>query len=125
MTTNFVNYIEALALKKLGFDEECFTYYHNSVEISFCKYLDRGNTTTNTKQNLYHTDCAAPLYSQAFKFFRYKYNLHIPIQKVIGNKGTTLEKISWTISGTPWELIDSHEEAELQSLKKLIELCKK
>ncbi len=66
----------------------------------------------------------APLYQQAFRWFREKYNLHIPIRKVVGNRGTESEITSWTIKGTPWKNLSSYEEAELESLRELIKIVK-
>lgn len=73
MTNNtkklFLPYKESLELKKLGFNEDCIAFYNNHVEPTFLHELDRGKTTKNSEQNLYHSDCTAPLFQQVFDWF--------------------------------------------------------
>ena len=59
MNKEFVPYEQALALKELGFDEPCFGYYDEG-----------GNLYTEMVEVL-----KAPLYQQAFRFFREKHNV--------------------------------------------------
>jgi hypothetical protein len=117
----FVPYHLALELKQLGFDESCFGYYlastlfisndivYNSTDIPVIK---------------------APLYQQAFRFFREKYNLRCQINYIGGlvNK-TTWWDISvighYNTDPEEWEMkYQPYEEAELACLKKLIEIAK-
>ena len=76
MEKEFVPYKEAVALKELGFDEECFGYYD----------IDKGYTNgyafcySDVKSQL-KNGCSAPLYQQAFRWFREKYNLKSWIQE--------------------------------------------
>ena len=60
MNKEFVPYEQALALKELGFNETCLGYYYN------------GQLTLNPDALM---DIDAPLYQQAFRWFREKYNL--------------------------------------------------
>ena len=60
MEKEFVTYEQALALKELGFDEPCFGYYDEG-----------GNLYTEMVEVL-----KAPLYQQAFRWFREKYGLY-------------------------------------------------
>jgi hypothetical protein len=126
MEKYFVPYEQALALKELGFDEPCTRYYWSdglyskSYNIPF---------NYNGKENY----ISVPTFSQAFRWFREKYNLH----SYITCSCTVNEILSydWIIhkvmnSGksrdenfiTDYE--QTFEEAELECLKKLIEIVK-
>jgi hypothetical protein len=117
MEKEFIPYEQALALKELGFDEPCFGWYSNMdgnvFRQGYCEtYLGIEN-------------CAkAPLYQQAFRWFRDKHNLYHQVHKGYGWEGTIRESnnkeyILWH-DGT----YNSYEEAELECLKKLIEIVK-
>jgi hypothetical protein len=118
MTTVFVPYEQALALKELGFDEPCFGWYSNMdgnvFRQGYCEtYLGIEN-------------CAkAPLYQQAFRWFREKYGLHYQIEYMDDylQYGYVITEISINT-----ELEEkykfTYEEAELECLKKLIEIVK-
>jgi len=121
----FVEYNEALALKELGFDEPCFDYYipnKNNDPISkiFDNYeLGKHNSNINT---IYKNGIVSrPLYQQVFRWFRNKYNLNAPItDNGLGQYDFRINHNSlW--SGRVW---DTYEEAELECLKKLIEIVK-
>lgn len=159
MHKEFIPYEEALALKKLGFDEPCITAYFNYnrkdnwngsgiADWDFIKLNEpkletiEGSNKTNSKLEIIDFDCnayiTAPLYQQAFRWFREKYNLIINIQTYVkGSWLLTVENIESTTdngvyNGKRWELdndenyVDpkSYEEAELLCLKKLIEIVK-
>jgi hypothetical protein len=112
----FIAYEQALELKELGFNEECAAHYLDvdDLELKWKIYRNLSFNTNNCLQ--------APLYQQAFRFFREKYEcsysigrtndvvIHIPIN----NYTTTfvLQKNK------------TYEEAELECLKKLIEIVK-
>ena len=100
MNKEFVPYEQALELKKLGFDEECLSYYFN-------KQLSFGSKTA------YGEVVEAPLYQQAFRWFREKYNLHFPI--AVSDGFWFFER--WRIG-----VYKTYEEAELACLTKLIEI---
>ena len=59
MVKDFCIYEQALALKELGFDEPCLMYYDYSWTL--------------VESGVY--ECKAPLYQQAFRWFREKHNL--------------------------------------------------
>ena len=68
MENLFVTYKQALELKKLGFDERCFTKYYESGKLAdSLSYLHHN----------YFGQVNAPLYQQAFKWFRDKHNLYM------------------------------------------------
>jgi|LakMenE18May11ns_1017448.scaffolds.fasta_scaffold9858431_3 hypothetical protein len=110
MNTNykkeFVPHKQALALKELGFDELCFGWYSND------------GTFYEGKMTIHQGLLLAPLYQQAFRWFREKYNIHIRIEKY--------DETKWWSNWGSWtsEVYDSYEKAELECLKKLIEIVK-
>jgi hypothetical protein len=109
MNKEFVPYEEALALKELGFDEPCFGYY-------LCKNSAFGvelELTTNWIDLLPYdsSSCKAPLYQQAFRWFREKYDL---VHRINRDGGYWICAIL--------DLYD--EEAELECLRKLIQIAK-
>jgi hypothetical protein len=135
MEKEFIPYKQALALKELGFDEPCFGYYlcRNSAYG-----IDDLFITTELFDLLPYdsSSCKAPTYSQAFRWFREKYNLrgfigfrpnvkqfdcHIYDMSLSGKeyvKQRTMEEFNKDPK------IGTYEEAELECLKKLIEIVK-
>ena len=112
MKTQFVPYEQALALKELGFDEECLSYYFN-------KQLSFGTRTS------YGEVIEVPLYQQAFKFFRDKYDLYYTIE---GSKKYGFAFFIYYENDDKGELkskeYSTYEEAEQECLIKLIEIVK-
>ena len=100
MEKEFVPYELAVKLKELGFDEECLSYYFN-------KQLSFGSKTS------YGEVVEAPLYQQAFRWFREKYKLHYPIAVSDG---------VWFYDKWSLGVYKTYEEAELACLIKLIEI---
>jgi len=119
MNKEFIPYKEALALKELGFNESCFGYYTDGELFTFQQ---------EDGASWLHGDTQAPLYQQAFRWFREKYRL---LHFITPN----LEKGGWNIQVIHYngykvlhennynELL--HEEAELACLRKLIEIVNK
>jgi hypothetical protein len=128
----FVPYEQSLELKKLGFDEPCFGYYYtlNGKDWKFAEkseyYRLDDEINIGGKFSL-----LAPLYSQAFRFFREKHNLfgcidlhtstpihwYIRIDDIIKNDyvyHSEDENLKY----------NTYEEAELECLKQLIEIVK-
>jgi hypothetical protein len=88
MNKEFIPYEQALALKELGFDEPCLGYFdiqYNGITQSSSGRLILGkdpDTLQCTKKMLYihgQLKILAPTYSQAFRWFREKYNLQVYI----------------------------------------------
>jgi hypothetical protein len=115
MEKEFVPYEQALALKELGFDEPCFGYYISVQVRNPFLVIEKVFDT----QGGYFT--FAPLYQQAFRWFRDKYGL---IGWVEG-KIMFMYRIESPIESdgqlncSPFR---TYEEAELECLKKLIEI---
>jgi hypothetical protein len=133
MEKEFLDYTEALALKELGFDEPCFKGYTEEYKtlISF------SNTHTNTsvKNTLPTKPFTAPLYQQAFRWFREKYDLWNCIQKYASSDSPTRcyyelkgDNINTDKDESPNSYMsgwfNSYKEAELACVKKLIEIVK-
>lgn len=72
ITKEFAPYELALELKQLGFDELCLGYY-----LASTLFISNDNVYNSTDIPV----IKAPLYSQAFRFFREKYDLHVQIRK--------------------------------------------
>jgi len=100
-----IPYEQALALKELGFDGRCFLDYDN-----------KGNITNKWSIAL----IPAPTFSQAFRWFREKFNYHHTIKqnkKYVGIAYSSI--VNFSI-----DEFNTYEEAELECLKKLIEIVK-
>jgi hypothetical protein len=119
MKKEFVLYEPALALKELGFDEPCFGLYAPPCKtISLHHY----GLLTAKEQIL------APLYQQAFRWFREKYKIHIVINlTIIDNWYFELYDLNDKRNAeikTNQNEFETYEKAELECLKKLIEIVK-
>lgn len=118
----FVPYQQALALKELGFDEPCFKKY-----IAGCLWSNPTTPETYQKIHPNSSDCSAPLYQQAFRWFREKYNLLGIVGYCDDNSGKFMSVIDKINSDIDYDMKgkDTYEEAELACLIKLIEIVKK
>ena len=127
MEKEFVPYELVVKLKALGFDEECFGYYHVNVGYTkgyaFC-YFDK------PKRFKDGFDLLAPTFSQAFRWFREK-NYYVTITPYINFKSKPFEIVIEFVHQTgSMDYIDfegesefdTYEEAELACLTKLIEI---
>jgi len=173
MSKEFIPYEEALALKELGFDEECLKSYHIVEKIRGQEYIELkeviydniielgvwyhvvvtydgssdisgvntyvngisqvqatlGNNLSATVLNLADLNiiCHAPLYQQAFRWFRQKHGLFSEIN--LTTKQEDVEEFQFFILNLNEPLFESddykkYEEAELACLKKLINIVK-
>ena len=124
MKNEFIPYEQALALKELGFDEECFGLYHNDKTFY--------PTQCKSHKQFYGQICSAPLYQQVFKFFRIRYNLYSYIEPVLVEQAKSKVKFDYVILEEDKEEeieyynkpFHTYEEAELACLNKLIEIVK-
>lgn len=126
----FVPYEESLELKELGFDEPCFgrwlvvtRFEIPTGEIKF--QLGAKYEKWSRYQYL------APTYRQAFKYLLKKYNIYGIVIPTITMHWTfkTMTVIEGMIEVPPYKHVDAYdyptqEEAELECLRKLIEIAK-
>jgi hypothetical protein len=124
----FVKYEEALALKKLGLDEDCFGYYHvNSgytKGYAFC-YFNKPETETCDSD----ISIPAPTFSQAFRWFRENYGLYSCIMYssdgiIKGGYSPMIDVMKPHKATLDLNTYDIYEEAELACLRRLIEIVK-
>jgi hypothetical protein len=113
MEKEFVDYETTLELKELGFDEPCFGHY---IEL---KNPQEGLLQIGLSDNFLQ----APTYSQAFRFFREKYDMFSHLDK------NAYSKYYYDIHNRgeiffDEEYFNTPEEAEIACLTKLIEIVK-
>ena len=126
MEKEFIPYEQALTLKELGFNEPCFGYYKHEELLIEGKY----------KNSDHGFSISVPTFSQSFRWFREKYNLrgfigfrpnvkqfdcHIYDMSLSGKeyvKQRTMEEFNKDPK------VGTYEEAELECIKKLIEIVK-
>ena len=125
MKREFVPYEQALELRTIGFDEECIMYYSDSLNGYTLKSSDYWYSNSHWMFNAddnkdRHLMCTAPLYQQAFRWFREEYSTSQYVQKF------ETKFFCCVHDGNSWsaETFDTYEEAELACIKKLIEIAK-
>ena len=127
MSKEFVSYDIALAMKELGFDKKCFKSYQiGKYGLGGQEYIQLMDVAYDDFIDL----CHAPLYQQAFRWFRENYNLFILMQVGQHNKehqtfyfnvieyGVNKYKSLFRSETSKY----TYEEAELACLRKLIEI---
>ena len=133
MTKEFATYEQALALKELGFDEPCIAFHNKlkfSNNISLCFLSQRVNNILNTVKNTNGTLISAPLYQQAFRWFRekqYYSEINVGCTQIDGAVGFSwriwkpwiIEEWSPERPGEEWSY-ETYEESESACLDKLI-----
>ena len=146
MTNEFIPYEQALELKELGFDELCIYAWCNKGGWNKYKMIKEPITQIlktdgnpfggffsgknwnkeiipNTKNSI---KCSAPLYQQAFRWFREKFESTIHIYQYQDTQRWDFD----VYDNTPEEedfgnpSYDTYEEAELECLKQLINIVK-
>jgi hypothetical protein len=119
MNKEFIPYKQALALKELGFDAQCFAHYRDKESLVACNQGIYGISYSDIEEPT--KVILAPLYSQAFRWFREKYDIKPcfdwhPTEEyrycIYYSKNTYFQKCDFL----------TYEEAELECLKKLIEI---
>ena len=123
MNKEFIPYEQALELKELGFDEECFAHFVKHYDEIKCilNSDDFDEWWTNNSDNL---NVKAPLYQQAFRWFRengYRFTLSSDYEN--GIYYFDVWKSNQFMFETDY-IYNTYEEAELACLKKLIEIVK-
>jgi hypothetical protein len=125
MDKEFAPYEQALALKELGFNEPCLGAFIGK-ELKIFSFSNDLKGYTNDANLI----IGAATYQQAFRWFREKHKLYHTIN-MFGDWDKP--QYSYLVSGRTmnnpahmwhFEDKDSHEEAELACLIKLIEIVK-
>ncbi len=111
MNKEFVPYELAVKLKELGFDEYCFAVYFNTTQqLYFSKYINEFTIDIRT---------LAPLYQQAFRWFREKYGY---LSYIDMDNYSFYRYTIYKGKGISEAQFETYEEAELACLEKLIEI---
>lgn len=138
MESLFCPYELAVKLKELGFDEPCLVVTHRdgtlfslvpaftresqveglpSIKNSECLWEDDEDSLNGIQE------VATPLFQQAFRWFREKYELYSTIMFRVSAEDNN-EYWDWLIKGEEvvYRHFKTYEEAELECLTKLIEI---
>ena len=148
MNKEFVPYEESLALKELGFNEPCFAYFYhhqeykilfdnpnqardyNSIKIDVGSIFDHDKE--KVKKGLESLGdsvsrlTSVPLYQQAFRWFRENHNMSGEVGINVMEDDEYCYEIGDVKTRTTVDegSYKTYEEAELECLKKLIEIVK-
>lgn len=132
MEKEFVPYDIALAMKELGFDEPCVAVYYGDYDS---RSFENGLALEYRESQYYAQKgwakgVLAPLYQQAFRWFREKYNLFILMQ--VGQHSGEHQTFYFNVFKYGVNLYKSkhrsatgtytYKEAEHEALRKLIEI---
>jgi len=113
--SDFVPYKQSLILyEELGFNESCYAVYseHDQTRVYDKDSIREGKIIP------------APFFSQVFKFFREKYNLHNGIYPYYDEYEFQIKDFRLTTNTPINGGLMKYEEAELACLVKLIEIVK-
>jgi hypothetical protein len=128
MHREFVPCEQAAQLKELGFDELCFSYYKNNQSSEVLEAVK--NSEMRNVNNEVDDYISAPTFSQALKFFRENCGLYAQTPSTCVDDVERAYYISPiydeldNIAFESEDLFNTYEEAELSTLKSLIELVK-
>jgi len=111
MENEFIPYQQALDLKELGFRDECAAQFLDVDNLEL-KWQKHRNMSINESRLL-----QAPLYQQAFRWFRDKHNFTYSIGKT---------NIAVLHVGTTFLLQDNttYQDAEIATIKAFIDILK-
>jgi hypothetical protein len=126
MNKEFIPYEQALELKELGFDEECGAFYFKDLENIYQKCCEWFVSNDDAYYYGEKILCVAPLYQQAFRWFREKYGIMYTVDNnIVGNTfHGSFTKINSDYESDYTDDFATYEDAQLASLKKLIEIVK-
>jgi hypothetical protein len=127
MKKEFVPYELASRMKQLGFDEPCFALYLDNDKKTITSSREGADTNSWLKEHYkaYGDSVTAPLFQQAFRWFREKQGYHIDLF-VDDDKtfGFCITYFTYTarVDNPIQRGFNTYEEAELACLTKLIEI---
>lgn len=124
MLEQFIPYPQALKLKELGFDEECLGAWNRNGEFLRCSSTFWDLKSLKILESYFGEgshECLAPLWQQAFDWFREKYKIFSFIDIDFSyriycdnkNRNSDIDSESFV----------TYKEARLECLNKLIELA--
>lgn len=130
MEKEFITYEQALALKELGFDEDCLGRWLTITEWE--KPTGEIKLQLGVKVEDYDKNqCLAPLYQQVFRWFREKHKLHSWVQPMYEDQNFFVFVLArpndfMIPKDINWEGDEylNHEEAENACIDMLIEIIK-
>ncbi len=125
MKKDFAPHAEALELKALEFDEPCFGYYIETGKWIPASYSKEGMVYPSNS-DLFPEWVASPTYSQAFRWFREKYNLIGLVEGGYDNGKNVFTYVIWDDfkDNSYNDYYINYKDAELACLIKLIEIVK-
>jgi hypothetical protein len=133
MIEEIVLYQEALALSQIGFVQSCWHAYH---DLTWPSKEDKHKLETvhsltsymESHAHQYINPVLAPTYSQAFRWFRNNYRLNTQIafcEYSVSSENAWKFTLDNPTNVQIWNgKFSTYEEAELECLKKLIEIVK-
>jgi hypothetical protein len=134
MKKEFIPYAQSLELKELGFNKPCVGYYENDVLIlCYDSKQDYELLLCYDSKQDYELllNCAAPLYQQAFRWLLDKHYLYGIVLPTLTMNWTfkTMTVVEGMLEVPPYIHVEANdystrEDAELECLKKLIEIIK-
>ena len=132
MNKEFIPFELALEMFNIGFDEPCEKFQW--IDQDKPKWMGITNSPTKLHTQKYWTEnndlytISIPTFSQCFRWFREKYNLHSNISSWRSDDNLSFyhefEIYSLTSSHSAGDEYSTYEEAEIACLKKLIEIVK-
>jgi len=133
----FIPYKQAFDLEELGFNEPCIAFFNTKFDESLCFVDLFGFHIEKTLEDFHinndESKTSASTYSQAFRFFREKYNLFHNVDRVFGINNGDIMYVGIYYKGNPRgnspkkTVVSktSYEKAELECLKKINRNSKK
>ena len=122
MEKEFIPYEQALDLKELGFNRRTFATYSTIQNNKWILTFDLSEEGQYPKGS---SACIAPTFSQAFRFFREKkYQAEILWRGDFGDFCWKIGRFKYGSHFFSDDGFKTYEEAELECLKKLIEIVK-
>src|SRR5574343_1446555 len=117
MENNFIPYSEALAMKELGFNEECLAWYNKKyIDVDLHIY---GHDCLADTQSSNEDNCNAPTWRAVEEWFLYNYNLYLPIKRSYDKEGYYYY-FKHNSDGTIHSWWYNYREAKLEQLRELI-----
>jgi hypothetical protein len=121
MENEFVTYDQALALKELGFDEDCFGWYDSNKNL-YMNIQSKQTVLFHNKLGRFNDSVITPTKSQLFRWFREKYGFCHFVNHSGHGFCSGWEDKGYNEHG--FENFNTYEEAENACIEKLIEIAK-